>query len=42
MILQSHSWGISEENHKSKRHMHPSVSCSTIYNSQHGSNLNIH
>ena len=26
MILQSHSWGISEENHKSKRHMHPNVS----------------
>ena len=26
MILQSHSWGISEGNHKSKRHMHPNVS----------------
>ena len=25
---------ISRENHNSKRHMHPNVYCSTIYNSQ--------
>ena len=26
--------GISRENRNSKRHMHPNVHCSTIYNSQ--------
>ena len=25
---------IARENHNSKRHMHPNVHCSTIYNSQ--------
>ena len=34
MMQEFHSWHISEENHNSKRYMHPSGHCSTIYNSQ--------
>ena len=35
MTQQSHLLGIyPEKNHNSKRHMHLSVHCSTIYNSQ--------
>ena len=34
MIYESHSGHISGENHNSKRYLHPSVHCSTIYNSQ--------
>ena len=36
MTQQSHptSGHIPRENHNSKRHMHPKVHCSTIYNSQ--------
>ena len=34
MSQQSHYWHIPRENHNSKRHMHPNVHCSTIYNSQ--------
>ena len=34
MILQSPSWHLSGKNQNSKRYMHPSVHCSTMYNSQ--------
>ena len=34
MTQQSHSWAYTQENHNSKSYMHPSVECSTIYNSQ--------
>ena len=34
MILQSHSWAYIQGNHNSKRYLHPSVHCSTIYSSQ--------
>ena len=34
MTQQSHYWAHTRENHNSKRHMHPNVHCSTIYNSQ--------
>ena len=33
MIQQSHSWAHIRENHDSKRYMHLSVHCGTIYNS---------
>ena len=32
MTHQSHSWAyIQKKSHNSKRHMHPSVHCSTVY-----------
>ena len=34
MIQQYIPGHISRENHNSKRYMHPSVYCSTVYNSQ--------
>ena len=34
MIQQSHPGHMSGENRNSKRYMHPSVHCGTIYNSQ--------
>ena len=34
MTQQSHYWAYTLKNHNSKRHMHPNVHYSTIYNSQ--------
>ena len=34
MIQQPHTRHVSGENHSLKRHMHPSVHCSVIYNHQ--------
>ena len=36
------SWTYTGENHNSKRHIHPSVHSSTIYNSRCERNLNVH
>ena len=36
------SWTYTGESRNSQRHIHPSVHSSTIYNSRHGRNLNVH